>query len=101
MASECISRQSSFTFFNGGPRIAKTADCDLIYVEPKHVFAPHHHLGGDTHCSRTGGGIDGPVYQEGDLILRPAGSVCSIKSIGNEPFIFAAFLFEDLEFVDD
>jgi len=89
--------------FDGGPRIAKTADCGLVYVEPKHVIAPHRHLGDEWSLVLQGQmlEIDGPVYQEGDLIHRPAGSVHSIKSIGDEPLIFAAILFEGLEFIDD
>jgi quercetin dioxygenase-like cupin family protein len=43
----------------------------------------------------------GRVWEPGDLVCNPAGSVHSFRASGPEPFAFVVVLHEGLEFVRD
>lgn len=89
--------------FDGGPSIAKNADCGLVFVELNQIVPAHRHSGEEWSFIIQGQmqEIKGSLYCAGDIIHRPVGSVHSIKSVGREPLIFAAILVNGLEFIAD
>ncbi len=89
--------------FDGGPSIAKNADCGFVFVELGYVVPMHRHSGEEWSFILQGQmqEINGSIYCAGDLIHRATGSAHSIKSVGHEPLIFAAILVDGLEFIED
>jgi putative transcriptional regulator len=82
----------------GGERVAG-ADCGLVHLAPGVRFPAHRHLGREWTLSLAGSAREdgGEVWLPGDLVVREPGSAHSFLALGDEPYLFAAVLFEGLE----
>ena len=91
-----------FLHFTGGPRVA-TADCGLVYMEPKQIFPKHKHHGEEWTLVLQGSirEDDGKVCSPGDLTYKVAGSAHSFQVVGDEPHVYAVVLHEGFEWVSD
>lgn len=88
--------------FAGGARVA-SANCGLVRCEPGALYPRHLHQGDEWAFVLQGEGLEdtGRHWQPGDLIRNPAGSAHSLRSVGEEPFVFAIVLHAGIRFSDE
>ena len=81
----------------GGPSVA-SAHCGLVEVAPGHVFPEHGHTGDEWTLNLQGRAEEdsGLVFEPGDLVRRESGTSHSLRSIGDEPYIYAVVLHGEL-----
>ena len=83
----------------GGPRV-EAADCGLVHMEIGARYPAHRHKGDEWAFILRGRAEEehsGVVWEPGDLVQRPAGSVHAFRVLGDEPFVFAVVLYEGIE----
>ncbi len=79
--------------FEPGPRLAG-AHCGLVELAPGVVFPEHEHSGTEITLALRGRGRedDGAVIEPGDLVVRELGTRHTLRSLGDEPWLFAVAL---------
>lgn len=79
--------------FPGGPLVA-TSICGIVQVQKGKLFPAHEHQANETNLILQGFAIDDSanVLTAGDMFRFSAGSRHSLRSIGDEPFVFAVVL---------
>jgi quercetin dioxygenase-like cupin family protein len=89
-----------FLHFTAGPRVA-TADCGLVYMEPKQRVPKYKHYGEEWALILQGSirEDDGKVWSPGDLIYKAADSAHSFQVLGDEPLVFAVILHKGFEWI--